>query len=266
MTATAVKSRNITSSYRTDDGFGTRASIGYVIISGDQTLPAELHMIHHAIPGVAVYESRQPSERVGEQRATADHFIQREGSIATAAAMINSVRPPDVVAYGCTAGAMVSGHARIAEAIRTVLPSAQVTDPLKAALAALAALKCESVALVSPYPQAVSDMMVAHLDAAGYEVPVACRFHNDGGDAILDVQFITPESIERAVMDAGSMPQVQAVFVSCTGMRALEILGRAEVKLGKPVISSNQALCWHALRLAGCHDKITGFGSLFLKV
>ena len=38
----------------------------------------------------------------------------------------------------------------------------------------------------------------------------------------------------------------------------------AETELGKPVISSNQALGWHCLRLAGVNDRLPQFGSLFV--
>ena len=34
-------------------------------------------------------------------------------------------------------------------------------------------------------------------------------------------------------------------------------------KSGKPVLSSNQALAWHMLRLAGIDDGFAGFGRLF---
>jgi maleate isomerase len=36
-----------------------------------------------------------------------------------------------------------------------------------------------------------------------------------------------------------------------------------ERDLGKPVISSNQAMMWHALRSAGIREAVPGFGKLF---
>ena len=36
-----------------------------------------------------------------------------------------------------------------------------------------------------------------------------------------------------------------------------------EAALGKPVTSSNHALIWHSLRLAGINEAIDGFGALF---
>jgi maleate isomerase len=40
------------------------------------------------------------------------------------------------------------------------------------------------------------------------------------------------------------------------------MLERLERELGKPVISSNQACLWRALRLAGVGEPMAGFGRL----
>ena len=44
-----------------------------------------------------------------------------------------------------------------------------------------------------------------------------------------------------------------AVFLSCTNLRTLNVIPEIEARIGKPVLSSNQVLAWHLLRLAGCH-------------
>ncbi len=55
---------------------------------------------------------------------------------------------------------------------------------------------------------------------------------------------------------------IDAVFVSCTTLRVAGIVEAAERQLGKPVISSNLALAWHSLRLAGYRRPVPGFGEL----
>ena len=74
---------------------------------------------------------------------------------------------------------------------------------------------------------------------------------------------ISPDSIREAVFDLGRSNMVDAVFLSCTNIRALDIIKEMESELGTPVISSNQALGWHCLRLAGVEDRLSRFGSLF---
>ncbi len=56
--------------------------------------------------------------------------------------------------------------------------------------------------------------------------------------------------------------QLECIFISCTAIRAVEILEDAEAALGKPVLSAIQCLFWEALRLAGYDKPIDGFGSL----
>ena len=60
-----------------------------------------------------------------------------------------------------------------------------------------------------------------------------------------------------------NMGQVDVVFVSCTSVRLLETCAALEESLDIPVISSNQAMAWHALRLARIDDVLPQFGSLY---
>ena len=41
------------------------------------------------------------------------------------------------------------------------------------------------------------------------------------------------------------------LFISCTALRASLVIDQIEQRIGKPVVSSNQALAWHSLQLAG---------------
>ncbi|OUL96477.1 Asp/Glu racemase, partial [Paraburkholderia hospita] len=56
---------------------------------------------------------------------------------------------------------------------------------------------------------------------------------------------------------------VDAVFVSCTSLRVGALIPQLEAATGKPIISSNFAMAWHALRLAGVPDSEPQLGRLF---
>ena len=77
------------------------------------------------------------------------------------------------------------------------------------------------------------------------------------------VARISQQSVLDAVLKAGSSDLCDGVFVSCTSLRTLDILSHAEGMLGKPVVSSNQALAWHMMRLSGIKHQPDGFGRLF---
>ena len=58
--------------------------------------------------------------------------------------------------------------------------------------------------------------------------------------------------------------EADAVFISCTALRVVEVLQEIEARISKNVISSNQAIIWDCLRSVNIDKKISGFGNLFL--
>ena len=57
--------------------------------------------------------------------------------------------------------------------------------------------------------------------------------------------------------------EAEAIFLSCGGIRSTEVIDEIEKRVGKPVITSNQAQFWSCLRRAGIKDNLKGFGKLF---
>ena len=68
-----------------------------------------------------------------------------------------------------------------------------------------------------------------------------------------------------AVFDLGlaaDHSDADALVLSCTDMRSVEIIERLEQAIGKPVISSNQAMMFQALQHAGIEDTVPGYGNI----
>jgi maleate isomerase len=76
-----------------------------------------------------------------------------------------------------------------------------------------------------------------------------------------DMYRVTPEFIMEYVRDL-DRPDAEAILISCGGIRSLEIVAELERQIKKPVITSNQAMFWDTMRLAGIKDKIDGYGML----
>jgi maleate isomerase len=72
---------------------------------------------------------------------------------------------------------------------------------------------------------------------------------------------VTPEQWVRETL-ALQDPAADAYFLSCTAIRSADVIDALEDALGKPVITSNQATLWRALRECGINDSIGGFGRL----
>ena len=54
------------------------------------------------------------------------------------------------------------------------------------------------------------------------------------------------------------------VFISCTSIKFMDFIPELEKLIGIPVTTSNQAIAWHCMRLAGVNEKIPKLGRLFL--
>jgi maleate isomerase len=72
---------------------------------------------------------------------------------------------------------------------------------------------------------------------------------------------VSAESIYRAAIEV-CHEQSDLLFISCTALRAAQVVDRLERVLDKPVVTSNQALVWHALELIGRPYSVVGFGAL----
>ena len=70
-------------------------------------------------------------------------------------------------------------------------------------------------------------------------------------------------SIIDAMLHVGAQAPCDAVFASCTNLRATEVLAEAESAIGVPALASNQVLAWHMLRLAGVDDDLGHAGRLW---
>jgi maleate isomerase len=241
--------------HRLDRGIAARAALGLIVLATDQTIEHEFRRLLD-LPGVALYQSRiQNDASITPEtlRAMADRLV-------AATEVILPGTPLDVMAFGCTSASMVIGEERVFELIRSARPGVACTTPITAALAAFRALEVERIALLTPYRDDINRFMRDYIEARGVQVPVMGSFNEEDDRR---AARIDAASIEDAAIELGRSPGVDAVFVSCTSLRLLDAIGRVEAELGKPATSSNHALAWHCLRLAGLQERLPQWGRLF---
>lgn len=241
--------------FTTDEGLGSRARIGLIVLQTDQTIEREFASLLNG-DGVALYHARIPNA----MDVTPDTLRRMEAELPRAAGLLPPSFGFDAIGYACTSGATMIGENRVDQIIRQVHRQAKTSNPITACKAALRALGLDRIALVTPYAAEVTLEMRENLLAAGFRTNAVASF-NQSDD--FTVARIASTSILNAVLRVGTRDDCDAVFVSCTSLRALDIIARAEDELGKPVISSNQALAWHLMRLAGLADTPQSFGQLF---
>ncbi len=241
--------------FETDGGVGQRAMIGLIVLASDNTVEHEFRRILD-LPGVAFYESRIEMATT----VTPETLRAMEPKIAGSTGLILPGLELDVVAFGCTSASMEIGEARVAEKIHEARPGVACTNPVTATFAAFKALGVSRIALLTPYIDEINQGMRRNFEAGGLTVTAMGSF-NEANDN--RVALISPDSIREAALTLGRHDQVDAVFVSCTSLRLAEVASDLEAELGKPVTSSNHAMAWHCLRLAGVDDKLPRFGSLY---
>ena len=99
-----------------------------------------------------------------------------------------------------------------------------------------------------------------YIQKNGFEVPVFGSFNEEDDNR---AARINATSIRQAVLEIGQRDEVDGVFLSCTSLRLTDVVEEIEQELGKPVTSSNHAIIWHSLRLAGIDDEISRYGALY---
>ncbi|WKL38978.1 hypothetical protein Q1M64_04665 (plasmid) [Sinorhizobium meliloti] len=77
-----------------------------------------------------------------------------------------------------------------------------------------------------------------------------------------DMARVTPDYIFEFAKQV-DRPGSDAIFISCGALRSVDVIHALEAEIGKPVITSNQAMMWDCLRLAGVIDRSAKYGRLF---
>ncbi len=218
-------------------------SLGLAALSVDETVEQDFRRMFTA-GKAALYVTRIPSGA----NLTPETIAGMERDLPAAIGLLPRAVSFDAIAYACTSGATLIGPQRIAALVREAADVRFATDPLTAAIAAFARLGVARIGLLSPYIESVSAPMIAAFEAAGLSVPERSSF---GEQVEARVARIDPRSIRDAAVDLGGRAGVEAVFVSCTNLRALEVIDAIEAATGRPAVCSNQALAWAMAGAAG---------------
>lgn len=234
-----------------DRPYGWLARIGVIAPSINTCIEPQFRTL--APPGVEFHVTRlrlrsgDPSE------------LLAMGESAGAAAELLADLDPDLVLFQCTAATTIGGPAYEADLVARVAAAAgrQATSTGSAVAAALRTLQAERVALITPYEPEINAAEARFLDGHGLRVVE---------DRALGLEASAFTSVSPAewldVVRGSRARDADAVFLSCTNVRTLEVIEPLERELGRPVVTSNQAGLWHALRLAGVDVAVSGYGRL----
>jgi maleate cis-trans isomerase len=234
-----------------------RARIGVLVPVGNPTVEPEFYRM--APGGVTIHFARLDSTAgtPGAPDAMERRTLGYLDALPAAVRSLTEVRPAVIVlahtgvSYLNGAGREAALAARLGE-----LAGTRATTAAGAITAGLRQLGVKRLALATPYPESISAAGRAFWEASGFAIV--------GYHRLPDVANIYEETEERAFTlgRAADVAAAEAVLISGTGLPTAGIIERLERELGKPVVTSQQAALWRALRLAGIADAVPGFGRL----
>ena len=228
--------------YKTIDETARRPVIGLIVLQSDQTIEPEFRK--HFLPEqYDFFVSRIPSGL----EVTKETLAQMAGDLTQSAKLFPRGMKFDCVGYGCTSGTSVIGVDKIATLTRQGCETSQVTEPVSGLIAACKRHGVRKLAFLSPYIESVSDRLRGVLADNGIETPVFGTF-NEAEEA--KVAQIDGESIYNAAISLGKTDEVDAIFLSCTNLKTIDIADKIRKETGKPVFSSNSVLADHMKELA----------------
>lgn len=228
--------------------------LGLITLSTDLTTERDYRRLLPA-EGIGLYTSRVAFENP----TTPENLLLMEPRLTSAAALLPDDHPLAAICYSCTSASVVIGDAAVKSAIQDYFPDTPVVTPSFSAIKAFDALGVSKISVLTPYTVETSEPMADYFTQYGLEI---LRFHCLGLEDDREMARVRPSSIIDAALDVDH-PDSEALFLSCTGLPAVDVISEIEDRLGKPVVTSNQATAWMMLQHARITQTPTGFGRLF---
>lgn len=164
----------------------------------------------------------------------------------------------DVIVYGCTSGSLIKGKGYDEELERRINKTTGI-PAIATARAVVEALKekgVKKIAVATPYSEEINQLEKKFLIENGFEV---CGIKGLGIEENIEIGRLPPQvaySLGKEVLQ--SHPEAEALFISCTNFRTFGIINALSRDIGRPVVSSNQASFWLALKQCGVPPEFAG--------
>jgi maleate isomerase len=239
------------------DVMAARARIGVLVPAGNPTIEPELYRM--APSSVTIHFARL--DTLAGDPGAADGMKERTlgylESLPTATRSLATLKP-DVVALAHTAVSYLTRFDREPALLERLvaLAGTRAFTAARAILDALAHLGTRRIALATPYPETISAAGRAYWQAAGLEVVALHRL-----DGVSNIYEET-EARAYALGREADVANAEAVLISGTGLPTAGIIEQLERDLGKPVVTSQAATLWAALRAIGLREPVRGYGRL----
>ena len=234
--------------------YGWRAKIGRISPSPETVGCEEWR---RALPeGVCLVETRTLLHDV-----TVEGLAETVTQIERAALELASAEV-DVILQAGTAIAFFLGFGHDQELSRriNVVTGIKSTTSLTSVVDALRALGIKRPAIATSYLPEIDARLVDVLEQSGFRV---AGIRGMGLKRSIDMGKVMPDETYRfARAVATDTVGADGILISCGNLRTFEAIEPLEADTGLPVVTSNQAGLWQALRLAGVQERLPNLGKL----
>jgi maleate isomerase len=166
----------------------------------------------------------------------------------------------NILVYGCTTGSLIGGlgfDLKLAGKLES-LSGLPVVTTARAVIEALERLKVSNIVVATPYIDSLNIKEKEFLEGNGFKI---LKIKGLNIRRNTDIGRQDPTVAYRLVKEV-FIQEAEAVFISCTNFRTIEVIDALEKDLKKPVVTSNQATMWATLRKLGISESIDGYGKL----
>ncbi|MBA3447848.1 MAG: ectoine utilization protein EutA [Pseudaminobacter sp.] len=230
-----------------------RKRVGLVVLATDHTTEADYRRMV-AGEAIGVHVSRIPFANP----VTAENLRKMQPSLTEGAALILPGEELDAICYSCTSASVVIGDDEVAAAIQLAKPGVPVVTPPLAGVRGLRSLGARRISILTPYTVETSRPMADYFAGHGFEI---ASFTCLGLDDDRVMARVSPASLVELASSAIA-DDADALFISCTAVRAALAATGIERAIGRPLVSSNLASAWACLRLCGDDVARPEFGRL----
>ena len=221
--------------------------VGLIVPSTNTVMEPDLY--RHLPDGATVHTSRMLLE--GSVTIEAEELML-DVYLPECARQIGTLMP-DVVVFGCTSAGALRGPAyeqELAAEISQATGAPTITI-MGAVVEELQRLNVKSVAVLTPYSQEINDTIKDSLESSGFDVP-----HINGMDVkgAFNIAAVSPEAIIEYVREQMVGVESDCLFVSCANLKSVDVLDELREVVGRPVVTSNQAVIAGVNRTIGVAD------------
>ncbi|NKB62672.1 MAG: Asp/Glu racemase [Gammaproteobacteria bacterium] len=224
------------------------ARIGIIVPVSNTNLEPDMALLRPE--GVSLHFARAGGYDLDQ---VPDGEQMRKFALATLDDVVDSINAtqPDVILYGCTSATLAHGPKfdqeftqRIQQktGVPTITAAGALVDSLNE-------LGVTDIAFSSPYVESLNAEAIQFLADSGFNTVSSAYVGSDLGN--YGQSALTPDQVFDLGARADS-PDAQAIVLSCTDMRAVEIIEPLQDTLGKPVVCSNGALMQWAKKQIDC--------------